>query len=90
MFSLSYIRRIARLLEVLTVSVIAYVAVFDCAQSAKSLVRLTKQSCLRGENLEIVHRVDKAWVEDSVVALESQHNICANVRRRKRDEFELI
>ena len=90
MFSLSYIRRIARLLEVLTVSVIVYVVVFDCAQSAKSLVRSTKQSCLRGEKLETLHRVDKARVEDSVVALENQHKICANVRRRKCDDFELI
>ena len=78
------------MLEVVTVSVIARVAVFDCAQSAKFLSKFIKQSYLRGENLEILHRVDKARVEDSVIALENQHKICANVRRRKCDDFELI
>ena len=90
MFSPSYIGRIARSPENVTILVTACVAVFDCAQSAKFLFRSTKQSCSRGENFGILHRVNKARVEDSVVALESQHEICANVRRCECDDFELI
>ena len=86
---LPYIGRIARSLEIVTILIMMRVAVSDCAQSTKLLFRFIKKSCLRGENLETLHRSSKTRVEERVVALENQHEIGANVRRRKCDDFEL-
>lgn len=87
---LSYNERISRLFEMVIIAVTSYIAVLDCAQPAKWTLRLIKHSHSRGENLNALHGGNKAWIEKSVVASESQHNVWTYLRRRKCHDFQLI